>query len=198
MKINNLYHMKKTFYLFLLLTLMNLFFSCVALPSSSMKTSMSIFNKEGMIAGTFSLQDKNLLTSYTLHYIQIEAGAEKTKFVNVLNTPNTTFMYNRGEVKFGNSKGDFKENEKDVYLFNIVEPAGKYRIYELEMFHNSGSLYMQYTKKMPLDITFEIEEGKIKYFGEINISVKDQKIKLINNIERDRIKFNEKNSEITF
>ena len=187
--------MKKTLLLFCLI---NLFLRCAPLPSSNMKTEMSSFKKEGMIAATLSLEDKRLLSEYTLRYIQIESSVFKSKFFDALNENKTSFIYNNGQVKFGYSKGDFKENNKDVYLFNIVQPAGKYRIYELDIFHNSGSQLNQYSQKVPLDITFEIEDGKVKYLGEINISLKNQKANLINNIERDRIKFKEINPNILF
>ena len=182
----------------LLFCFTNLFFSCAPIPSSNMKTDMSHFKKEGMIAGTLSLEDKRLMSDYTLRYVQIESGASKNRFSDMLNEKKTDFIYNPGEVKFGYSEGDFKEGDKDVYLFNIVQTAGKYRIYELNIFHNSGSQLNQYKHKVPVDITFEIEDGKIKYLGEINISIKDQETKLINNIERDRVKFKEKNPNIIF
>ena len=182
----------------LVLGLVGLFISCVSIPSSRMESNMSSFKKEGMITGTLSLQDKRILSEYTLDYVQIESGTDKNKFVDIINTKKTNFVYNTGEIKFGYSSGDFKVDGKDVYLFNIVQPAGKYRIYQLKTFHNSTSQLYQYTKIMPMDVTFEIEEGKIKYLGEIIIQLKEQNVKLINNIERDRIKFIEKNSNIIF
>ena len=188
--------MKKT--LFLLFIFINSFISCAPLPSSNMKTDMSSFKKEGMIAGTLSLEDKRTLSEYKLIYVQIQSGTNKNIFSDMLNEKKTDFVYNRGEVKFGYSGGDFKEGNKDVYLFNIIKPDGKYRIIELDIFHNSGSQLNQYSHKIPVDITFEIEEGKVKYLGEIKISINEQKTKLVNKIERDRIKFKEKNSNIAF
>ena len=182
----------------LLLSISNLVVSCVSIPSSRMEKKMSSFKKEGMIAGTLSLEDKRSLSKYTLRFVQIQSGVEKNKFVDVFNTKKTNFAYNVGEIKFGYSEGDFKENGNDVYLFNIIKPSGKYRIFELETFHNSGSQLSQYSKRMPMDITFEIVEGEIKYLGEINISLKDQNVKLINNFKRDRMKFTEKNTAIIF
>ena len=104
-----------------------------------MKTNLRSFKIAGMITGTISLEDNRLLSSYTLRYIQIESVDYNAKFVDVLNSQKTNFVYNKGQVKFGFSEGDFKEGKKDVYFFNVVEPAGKYKIYELEIFHNSGS-----------------------------------------------------------
>ena len=52
--------------------------------------------------------------------------------------------------------------------------------------------------KLPLNITFEIKDGTIYYLGEIEINLKEKKVTVINKIERDRIKFKEKNSEMIF
>jgi len=182
----------------LLLILINLLHSCAPLPSTNLKTEMSQFKKEGMIAATFSLDDKRALSEYTLKYVQIEGSVFKSQFFDQLNEKKTDFVYNNGQVKFGYSGGDFKEGDKDVYLFNIIKPAGKYRIYELDIFHNSGSQLNQYSHKIPLDITFEIVEGQINYLGEININIKEKVTKLLNRIDRDRGKFQEINPNIIF
>jgi hypothetical protein len=117
-------------------------------------------------------------------------------FADKLNENKTNFMYNRGQINFGNSNGDFKEGDKNVFLFNIVKTAGRYKIYEIETFLNTGS--MQSTKKIPVDIKFEIVAGKIKYLGEINHKVKENITQIVDNIERDRLKFQEKNPNIKF
>ncbi|WP_264519681.1 hypothetical protein [Flavobacterium sp. N1994] len=188
--------MKKA--ILILLVFGKLFWGCAPLPSTTLKTEMSSFKKEGMIAATLSLEDKRMMSEYTLKYEQINGTGSKSLFVDQLNLKKNDFVYNNGQVKFGYSAGDFKEGNKDVYLFNIIKPAGKYRIYELDIFHNSGSQLNQYNYKVPLDITFEIVEGKISYLGEINIFIKDKITKLINSIERDRVKFREINPNIIF
>jgi len=188
--------MKKAI-LFLLLC-SQLFSGCAPLPSSNLKTEMSTFKKEGMLAATLSLEDKRALSDYTLKYEQIEGSVFKSQFFDQLNKPKTAFVYNNGQVKFGYNGGDFQEGNKDVYLFNIIQPAGRYRIYELDIFHNSGNQLNQYSHKVPLDITFEIKEGEITYLGEINIHVKEKLVQVLNRIERDRAKFQEINPNIIF
>ena len=188
--------MKKRNLLIIILIVTNILFSC-STPSASMKSDMSIFSREGMIVGSFSLENRNTISpSFKLNYIQIESETSTNMFADLLNENKTNFLYNPGQVNFGSSNGDFKEGDKNVFLFNIVKTAGKYRIYEIEAFLNTG--YMQSTKKLPVDIKFEIVAGKIKYLGEINYNVKESIIKIIDNIERDRLKFQEINPKIKF
>ena len=57
---------------------------------------------------------------------------------------------------------------------------------------------MQSTHNLPMQIPVEIEEGKIKYIGEIKLNVKNGTIEVLDKIERDRIKFKEKFPTIEF
>jgi hypothetical protein len=94
------------------------------------------------------------------------------------------------------SNGDFREDGKWIFLYTITKPAGKYNFYEIEIFLNSG--YGQSTWKMPVEIPFEIEEGKVKYLGELNLNVKKGEIRLLDKIDRDRTKFQELYPSIVF
>ncbi|RTY83117.1 hypothetical protein EKL97_02970 [Flavobacterium sp. LS1P28] len=179
-----------------ILIITNILFSC-STPSASMKSEMNTFSKEGMITGSFSLENRKTISPvYKINYVQIESETSTNMFADKLNEKKTNFLYNPGQITFGSTNGDFTEDDKNVYLFNIVKTAGKYRIYEIEAFLNTG--YMQSTKKIPVDIKFEIMAGKIKYLGEINYNVKENIIKIIDNIERDRLKFQEINPNIKF
>ena len=178
------------------MSIISFFISCVP-PSAKMKTSMSPFTKDGMAVGSFSIENKRLLTPRCkLKYIQIEAGRESAKFVNELNVKKTKFVYNTGFIDFGITTGDFKDGNKNVFIFNVVKTAGIYKMYAVEMYYNSG--VGESTTILPIDIKFEILEGKIKYFGEVNINIKQNEAKLLNNIERDRLKFQELKPEIQF
>jgi len=188
--------MKKRNLILIILITTIVLFSC-SKPSDSMKSEMSIFSREGMIVGSFSIENRKTISpSFKLNYIQIESESSTKMFADKLNENKTNFMYNRGQINFGNSNGDFKEGDKNVFLFNIVKTAGRYKIYEIETFLNTGS--MQSTKKIPVDIKFEIVAGKIKYLGEINHKVKENITQIVDNIERDRLKFQEKNPNIKF
>lgn len=189
--------MKKNKHLLLLIVATTFLLNC-SRPSALMKTDMSVFANEGMIAGSFSLENrKTIAPSYKLNYVQIESESNSGMFANKLEeNSKTNFLYNRGQVDFGIMNGDFKEGDKNVYLFNIVNKSGKYKFYEIEAFLNTGA--MQSTSKLPIDIKFEIVRGKINYLGEINYNVKQAYVKLLDQIERDRLKFIEINPKIKF
>ena len=182
----------------LLLSVIIFVAGCTSLPSDNMKTEMSAFKKEGMIAGTLSLEDKRLMSSYTLRYVQIAGPPSTTRFSDMLNAKTDDFVGNAGAVKFGYNQGDVQDGGKDIYLFNIVQPAGKYRIVQLDIFHNSGSQMYQYFQSVPMDITFDIEEGKTKYLGEINIAIKAQVVRMLDKIDRDRVLFRQRIPGVKF
>ncbi len=173
-----------------------LLISCVSLPSENLKSNIDNPKKEGMIVGTISLEDRKAIASGHFFYFANDSIRNKI----AIKEYDATMKYNSTKWKYGiiiqNSKGDFTEEKKWVYMFSIVKPEGKYKFYELEIFLNSGS--MQSTWTMPIDLPFEIEAGKTKYIGEINLKVKKGEIKIIDNIERDRIKFKEKFPNIIF
>lgn len=179
-----------------ILIIINILFSC-STPSASMKSEMNTFSKEGMITGSFSSKNRKTISPvYKINYVQIESETSTNMFADKLNEKKTNFLYNHGQINFGSTNGDFTEDDKNVYLFNIVTTAGKFKIYEIEAFLNTG--YMQSTKKIPVDIKFEIIAGKTNYLGEINYNVQKNVVKTINNIQRDRLKFEKKNPNIKF
>lgn len=179
----------------LIVAIVLLFVRC-AIPSQSIVSTINNPKKDGMIVGTISLEDRKSIASG--HYFFFGNDSIKNKVA--AKEYDAVMKYNSTKWKYGviiqNSRGDFKEDKKEVYMFTIVKPAGKYSFYELEIFLNSG--YMQSHWKMPLDMSFEIEAGKTKYLGEINLKVKKGEIQIIDNIERDRIKFKEKFPNISF
>ena len=172
------------------------FSSCVSLPSKTLKATINNPKKEGLIVGTISLENRKRIASG--HYFYFANDSIKNKLA--IKEWDARMTYNSTKWKYGiiieNSKGDFSEGKKWVYLFSISKPAGKYNFYEIEIFLNSGA--MQSTWKIPIDLPFEIEAGKTKYIGEINLNVKNAQIQIINNLVRDRIKFKEKFPEIVF
>ena len=180
----------------LLIAIIPFFNGCVSLPSETSKTFIDESKKEGMIVGTISLEDRKSIA--TGHYFYYANDSIKSKLV--LKEYDATMKYNSTKWKYGiiihNSKGDFTEDKKRVYMFTIVKPEGKYNFYEIEIFLNSG--YMQSTWKMPINLPFEIEAGKVKYIGEINFKVKKGELNIIDKIERDRMKIKEKFPNISF
>ncbi|WP_374542277.1 hypothetical protein [Flavobacterium sp.] len=189
--------MKKILIKLLLFASISLMIGCVALPSESMKTFMDSSKKEGMIVGTISIENRKKIAERHSFRFKREGlpNILTSKLVDSLKI-NNVWENSYNSIVVGNSSGDFKEDEKQVFLFSIVKPAGKYEFYEIEIFLNTG--YMQSTWNMPIKMPIEIEEGKVKYLGEINLKVKKGELRLLNNIERDRIKFKEKFPDIKF
>lgn len=192
MNINNK-NMKKIIFLIAIVPFLN---GCVSLPSETTKTFMDESKKEGMIVGTISLEDRKSIASG--HYFYYANDSIKNKLA--LKEYDAIMAYNSTKWKYGiiirNSEGDFTEDKKWGYMFTIVKPEGKYNFYEIEIFLNSG--YMQSTWKIPINLPFEIEAGKVKYIGEINLKVKKGELNIIDKIERDRMKFKEKFPNISF
>lgn len=165
--------------------------SCGTLPSKSMKTFMDSSQKEGMIVGTIALDNRTTISPDFVFRIK-KKGLPSVLTVKVHDSLKAAgnYQYNYGGIVVGKPKGDFTEDGKWVYLFNIVRPAGDYDFYQVSILLDTG--YMKSTRDMPLTIPLEIEEGKIKYIGEINFNVKNRELEILNKIERDRIKFKEK------
>lgn len=171
-------------------------FGCVRLPSNDLKTEINSSNREGMIVGTISLEDRKLIA--TGHYFFYANDSIRNKIAereyDATLKSNST-KWNHGII-ISNSNGDFKEGEKQIYLFTIVRPEGKFNFYEIEIFLNSG--YMQSSWKLPIDLPFEIQAGKTKYIGELNLKVKKGAFQVLNEIDRDRMLFLEKFPAIIF
>nr|WP_315220921.1 hypothetical protein [uncultured Flavobacterium sp.] len=171
--------------------------SCGTLPSESLKTFMDSSKKEGMLVGTISLENRRIISpDFVFRIKKKDLPHILTVKVNDSLKALGDYQYNYGGIIIDKAKGDFIENDKWVYLFNIVRPAGKYEFHQLSLLLNTG--YMQSTHNLPMQIPLEIEEGKIKYIGEIKLNVKKGEIEVLDKIERDRIKFKEKYPSIIF
>ncbi|MBS7233945.1 hypothetical protein KHA90_23325 [Flavobacterium psychroterrae] len=159
-----------------------LFISCGSLPSESLKTFMDSSKKEGMLVGTISLENRRTISPDFVFRIKkkVLPSILTVKIHDSLKALGD-YQYNYGGIVIDKAKGDFVEDEKWVYLFNIVRPAGKYDFYQLSLLLNTG--YMKSTHDLPMEIPLEIEEGKIKYIGEIKLNVKKGEIKVLNNID---------------
>ena len=170
---------------------------CSVIPSQTITSQMNKVKKEGMIVGTISLENRKLIA--TGHYFfyandSIRNLVRTKEYDGGMLKKNST-KYNYGLI-IQNNNGDFREDGKWIFLYSIKKPAGKYNFYEIEIFLNSG--YMQSTWKMPIEIPFEVEEGKIKYLGELNLNVKNGTIRILDKIDRDRAKFKELYPSIVF
>lgn len=174
--------MKKnnTKYPILILTCL-LLSSCISvkLPSTEIPKNIEMSEDEGIVIGALSIDKKNY-TNGAYFYYGIE-GAEKGNKLDVISIiPPQTFY-----VHF---EPDLFDGDKAVHYFKIKKPKGKYRFYARRTFKNG----VQYAENMTykLDIPFEIENGKIKYIGEINCKL-DQSYEVNDKSERDLPKLKE-------
>ena len=182
---------------FIIILLLFICSSCVTINYDRVKPIIDSSKKEGMLVGTISLENKKSIAgrhSFSFNKANLPNELNVVIHDSLKDKPNYSDYYDN--VNLMNGQNDFEEDGKLIYLFNIVKPAGKYKFYEVDIFLNSG--YMQSTWTMPVEIPFELEEGKTKYIGEINLKVKKGELQILNKLDRDRLKFKEKYPTINF
>jgi hypothetical protein len=182
---------------FLIIPILLIFTSCVTINYERVKTFIDSNKKEGMLVGTISLENRKSIAgrhSFSFNKANLPNELNVVIHDSLKNKPNYSDYYDN--VNLMNGEGDFEEDGKLIYLFNIVKPAGKYKFYQINIFLNSGNMQSSWT--MPIEIPFQIEEGKTKYIGEINLKVKKGELQILNKIDRDRLKFKEKYPTINF
>ncbi len=133
----------------LIISTIFLFIGC-AIPSKNIVSNISNPTKDGMIVGTISLEDRKSTASG--HYFFFGNDSIKKKIA--LKEYDAPLTYNSTKWKYGliirNSKGNFKEGKKDVYLFNIVKPHRAY-------FGKKDYQQLAIIKKMVKDLNFDVE-----------------------------------------
>lgn len=149
--------------------------SCATLPSNNIPQEINTYSNDGMIVGTMSFKnEKPIFNSYLYFY----TGEDIDNFYvqkSVRINPSQTV-----KMKF---KPDFFDNEKAVYFFAIKEKNGKYQFTTFRVFSNGG--LSNSTLDLPINIDFNIEKGKVKYFGELFFDYKNGKLSLSNQSSRD-------------
>ncbi|MBC7523592.1 MAG: hypothetical protein H7239_04050 [Flavobacterium sp.] len=168
----------KIFFFSLIITLI---ISCSP-PSKKFSTTYNTANKEGMVVGTICIVNKSY-SEYSFLYTDDLPG--------INDYPNLSNF-----ITFKNTSGDFNEKGNSYYLFTIVKPNGKYKFAKLKIFDNSGQ--KQSRIEFPVDIKFNIEEGKTNYLGQLTIDTKKKSFTLENQLERDREWFTKKIPSIQF
>jgi hypothetical protein len=151
-------------------------------PSKKLKTTFSESNNEGMIVGTVCIENKTY-NGYTFVYTDaIPAIADYANFSD-------SFTYK-------NSPGDFKEKGKTYYLFSIVKPQGNYKFAKIKISDNTRQEQSQF--EIPLNMNFSIEKGKTTYYGQLTVNTQEKKYTVENKLDRDKIWFGQKASQIQF
>jgi hypothetical protein len=179
---------------FSLLIVLNLF-SCASIPSKNLTVDkFKLEEYEGAIAGVIAIQKITSSTGSNILYsndeIQNEIQNDKNKKYNYGITIGT-----RGTTA-PEWIADFKkaEDDKFVYFFFVrKEKPGKYKFNEYTFFFNSGYIQEFVANKIDPNIEFNIEKGKIKYFGTIFLDSKARTLKFTQEFkEFDIQKFKEK------
>lgn len=165
--------------IFLVLTA-SLILGCSS-PSKNLKTTYDS-ETEGMIVGTICIE-KKMYNIFTFNYCY--------DVPSINNYPNSKDFFT-----YKNSNGDFNENGNVYYLFTIAKPAGKYKFFEIKIFNNMRN--DPSTIKIPIDMKFEIEKGKVTYFGELKINTQKKSYTRESQIDRDREWFAKKIPQIQF
>jgi hypothetical protein len=164
---------------FLILLTISLFFGC----STPAKRIQKTFNSgEGMIVGTICIK-KKIYNGYTFFY------ADDKPSIN--DYPNE-----QGNFTYKYDVADFKKKRNTYYLFSISKPKGSYKFFKIKIFNNSRNNVS--TIEIPINMKFEIEEGKTTYFGQLNVDTKKKVYTAENQIERDRTWFAKKAPQIQF
>ena len=150
--------------------------------TASQKMQKTINTGEGMIVGTICIENRTH-NSYTFSY------ADDIPSVNDYPISQESFTYK-------DDRPDFKENGKSYFLFSIIKPSGKYKFFKIRIFTNTSDKIS--TIDIPINMKFQVEEGKTTYFGQMNINTKKKIYTVENNIDRDRTWFAKKAPQIQF
>ena len=179
--------MKTIFKLFTLLFFV-LFNSCNTIPPNLVSTNLRAENKEGMIVGTISLEDRKSWVSQ-LYFFYSNVDSSLVNSGNIKNNKQNKYKSDDVVKLDGTFKfvGNFEENGKLIFLFSIIRPEGKYSFNQLDLFKNSG--YRQSMDGIKINYPFEIEKGKTKYIGELNVKLRAEEVRLLNSIDKDRLRF---------
>ncbi|HNP33321.1 MAG TPA: hypothetical protein PKN96_08515 [Flavobacterium sp.] len=160
--------------------------SCVVanLPSEDIPHENKLEKDNGMIIGAISFEAtraRDILNSYTFYYSKEKGFAwDDPKKNNIRIKPSQTVG-----MKF---KPDFYDNDRAVYYFKIEKPQGRYIFYAFRTMRDGVQSYTYTTKE--LAIPFTIENGKIKYFGELNVNSFND-VRAVSKSERDLPKLKE-------
>lgn len=158
------------------------FYSCATLPSITIPKSFNSQSQKGMIVGSIAFKDERPIYNGYIFYYTGKGFENITASKMVRIAPEQTF-----KMKF---KPDFFDGDKAVYLFSIQEPEGDYNFATMRIV-NMG-VAMHSSADIPIDISFNIEKGKVKYLGELYFDLNQSGIQVSDERVRDLNKLNEK------
>ncbi len=171
--------MKTKYVIFFLVSF--IFYGCSS-PAKKIKSTYNADKGEGLVVGTICIENK-IYNGFTFVY------SDDKQAIN--NYPNES-----GKFTYKYTIGDFSEKGKTYFLFSIAKPKGNYKFSRLQIFNNSRNDPSRF--ELPMDIKFEVIEGKTTYLGQINVNVQKKLFSLENQIDRDRAWFTQKVPQIQF
>jgi len=160
---------------FVLIAIFLVTLSCATLPSNNIPHEIDTYSSDGMIVGTMSFKnEKPIFNGYLYFY----TGENIDRFYGqkaVRVNPAQTI-----KMKF---RPDFFDQEKAVYFFSIKERYGKYQFSIFRLFSNTS--YSNSLLDIPIEIDFNIEKGKVKYFGELYFDYRNRTLTFSDQSSRD-------------
>lgn len=172
--------------------------SCSSIPSGELSADKFKLNEdEGGIAGVIGILKKTYSSNSNIYYTndEIEKLIKEDKY--------NKYKYRvflATSALAPQSIADFEKDKKDPYVyffFILKQKPGNYKFNAYSFFFNSGYIQENVEYEIQPNIDFNIEKGKIKYFGTIFLNSKTRQISHTKEFkEYDIQKFKEKLSHI--
>ncbi|MBP7172463.1 MAG: hypothetical protein KBA33_00145 [Cloacibacterium sp.] len=173
--------------------------SCATVPSKNLTSENFILNEnEGAIAGVIGILKRTYSSGSNIYYTNEEI--EKLIVQDKKNKQKFAFQIGTG-AKAPQSIADFEKNKDDKYVyffFILKEKPGNFKFNEYTYFFNSGYIQELIGYPVKQNLEFNIEKGKIKYFGTMFLDSKNRELIYTNEFKNsDLQKFKEKLPHIT-
>lgn len=132
--------------------------SCIAIPSTKIPEAYNINNREGLVIGAISIENKKpIYNSYSIKFRGVNNDFESWIYIMPAQLTKMKLL------------PDFFDDDYGVHLFALQLPPGDYEFYEMVFFSNSG--YIQSTRTMGnFNLDFKSEANNISYIGEFKVS----------------------------
>ncbi|AZZ58251.1 hypothetical protein OKE80_02860 [Riemerella anatipestifer] len=168
--------------------------SCATIPSKSLSAENFRINEdEGAIAGVIGILKRTYSSGSNIYYTNKDIEQLISQDKN--NKQKFTLYIGTGAID-PKTIADFQKDKEDKYVyffFVLKEKPGNYRFNEYTYFFNSGYIQELLTYPIEKNLEFNIEKGKIKYFGTIFLDSKNRKLLYTSEFEEsDLQKFKEK------
>lgn len=113
----------------------------------------------GRVVLGFGAANDTTYSTYTLLFRNVRSSAE-----SVGAPAEGYFVFCQTNVFCGRKFDYEKPNEVGVVLIASL-PAGKYEIYNFDVFYNAGTVQKNFSSKRPFSIPFEVKPGTTAYLG---------------------------------